>query len=102
MRVAIVALLLCGCGASPHQVSRIPAGPPQVIETSIGCNHSSFCMTCLPGYSMKMNCGLKFSPYCPGTKRVRMKSTPVAIIWSDGNTTHGETDIVLEDLGPCS
>jgi hypothetical protein len=55
-------IAITGC-EDPVVVARADLG---AVETTMSCTHTSYCMTCLPGFDGKLKCGPKLSPHCPG------------------------------------
>lgn len=59
-----VSIAIAGC-ERPEVVGTRNLG---LTRTTMTCTHTSFCMTCLPGFDGRMKCAPKLSPYCPGHK----------------------------------
>lgn len=76
-------------------------GEARTEERSISCKRSGYCMTCMPGYDMKMSCSLKFSPYCPGQRQAKVLVTPVKQTYESGKVWEIERVETLEFLGEC-
>ena len=54
---------MAGCDSKP-EVSYVEAvGGVVVSKSSQSCSVAGICLTCMPGFDMKINCGLKFSPF---------------------------------------
>ncbi len=79
--VVVTLLVLAGCR---EEVSREPIGETQTVTLERSCTKPGYCFTCMPGFDGKMNCGLKFSPFCSGTQMATEKRTPMRITYDNG------------------
>lgn len=100
MRPALVvfALLLLGCDPV---VDRRTAGAPYVATRREGCSKFGFCMTCMPGFNGKMECGFKMSAFCPGSHDVTAEYTPTARVHKSGAVDTITTLTRFLREGPC-
>ena len=95
----VIIFVLNGCG--PRETKSEITGPPAKIEGIQSCMHTSFCVSCLPGFDGKLTCGAKLSPYCPGSQSVLYLDTPVKRHYEDG-TTRNDISRQILSTGKCS
>ena len=85
---ALALLLLTGC--IDRVGSEEPAGPAYEEVRTLSGSKPGYCFTCLPGFDMKMNCSLKFSPYCPCTYKAKVTVQPVHVRLESGKLLNDE------------
>lgn len=96
--VAIIVALegcLSGCDRIESQV----AGQPRTEVRRVDCSRYGYCITCAPGFDMKMTCGPKFSNFCPGKREAEVIVTPLVTTFASGRRSQTEKADLVKYIG---
>lgn len=93
----LLLVFMIGCA---KEVSRQYDPPHEEVRT-LDCTHSDFCFTCMPGFTGKMDCGFKLSPYCPGNRKARVQVTPYRVHYDDGSVSLREQVVEIQEVEAC-
>lgn len=97
-RILVLCILLAGCD---REVKREELGEPVVAEKEVSCHKFSYCYTCMPGMSGKMDCSFKMSSFCPGNQLARVEQRTYKIFYESGDIQVRTSENTLQTLEEC-
>ena len=96
--VALVVALAVGLSGCDRIESKV-AGQPRTEVRRVDCTRYGYCITCAPGFDMKMTCGLKFSNFCPGEREAEVIVTPLITTFASGRQSQTEKVDLVKYIG---